>query len=152
MDAVRQRSSSRPYWRLRHVCNGLGLAANERHKRKMLVLLLLLTLDPIVFFLTLFARRNTRWKTVIIKVYNTDICVASTVPLAGYTWNVYKLTWHLEGNGNRLAGQGKQRWLRLATIKQSAHAAAHVLFLFLHLHLLPLEVSRLLACKCGYWS
>lgn len=31
-----------------------------------------------VFSLTLFARRNTRWKTVIIKVYNTDICVANT--------------------------------------------------------------------------
>lgn len=48
------------------------------------------------------------------------------------------------------AGTGKQRWLRLATSKQSAHAApvsVASLLLFLQLHLLVLPASeKLLAC------
>lgn len=46
------------------------------------------------------------------------------------------------------AGTGKQRWLRLATSKQSAHAApVSVASLLLFLHLLVLPASeKLLAC------
>lgn len=63
--AVRARSSWRSC-RGRHVCNVFlfccSLMGNKEINQKMLLLLLLLLgRGPILFFLTLFARQNTRW-------------------------------------------------------------------------------------------